>query len=93
MNTSESRAALPEVCSTDFWDALAPHHALLEENFFDVPSLRLLMNSLRGAVLVVGAGHGLIVAELQKQGFRCDGIDSSPEMIRQAQLRRGLTII
>jgi hypothetical protein len=33
------------------------------------------------------------VGELQSQGFRCDGIDSSPEMIRYASLRRGITLI
>jgi len=44
-------------------------------------------------VLVVGAGQGLIVEELQKRGFQCDGVDLSSEMIRYAKLRRGLTLI
>jgi ubiquinone/menaquinone biosynthesis C-methylase UbiE len=41
----------------------------------------------------VGAGQGLIVAELQKRGLQCDGVDFSPEMIRYARLRRGLSLI
>jgi SAM-dependent methyltransferase len=41
----------------------------------------------------VGAGQGLIVAELQKRGLQCDGVDFSAEMIRYAKLRRGLRLI
>jgi hypothetical protein len=44
-------------------------------------------------VLVVGAGLGLIVEELQKKGFQCDGVDLSSEMIRYAKIRRGLTLV
>jgi ubiquinone/menaquinone biosynthesis C-methylase UbiE len=44
-------------------------------------------------VLVVGAGQGLIVAELRKRGFQCDGVDLSTEMVRHAELRRGITLI
>ncbi len=79
--------------TSDFWDALAPHHAALENNFFDRPSLRRILPEVHEPVLVVGAGQGLIVAELQKRGLQCDGVDSSPEMIRYAKLRRGLALI
>ena len=44
-------------------------------------------------MLVVGAGQGLIVAELLKNGFRSDGVDLSFEMIRYAKTRRGLTFV
>jgi ubiquinone/menaquinone biosynthesis C-methylase UbiE len=44
-------------------------------------------------VLVVGAGQGLIVGELQKKGLQCDGVDLSSEMIRYAKLRRGLDLV
>jgi 2-polyprenyl-3-methyl-5-hydroxy-6-metoxy-1,4-benzoquinol methylase len=44
-------------------------------------------------VLVVGAGQGLIVAELRKNGFRSDGVDLSFEMIRYAEARRGLKFV
>ncbi len=79
-------------CS-DFWDALAPHHGAIENSFFDLPSIRRLLGVIRQPVLVVGAGHGLIVAELQNRGFRCDGVDLSPEMIKYAKQRRGLTLV
>lgn len=77
----------------DFWNALAPFHAGIENNYFDLPSLRRILPDLREPVLVVGAGQGLIVAELLKRGFRCEGVDFSAEMIRYAKLRRGLSLI
>ena len=80
-------------CSSDFWDALAPHHTEMENNFFNLPSLSRILQDVSAPVLVVGAGQGLIVAALQKQGLRCDGVDLSTEMIRYARLRRGLDLI
>src|SRR5438034_2247801 len=80
-------------CSSDFWDALAPHHSALENSYFDLPSLRRIQQEIRPPVLVVGAGQGLIVAALQAQGLQCDGVDLSAEMIRYARLRRGLALI
>jgi ubiquinone/menaquinone biosynthesis C-methylase UbiE len=78
---------------SDFWNALAPFHSALENNYFDLPSLRRILPELREPVLVVGAGQGLIVAEVLKSGLRCDGVDFSSEMIRYAGLRRGLSLI
>lgn len=80
-------------CSSDFWDALAPHHSAVENSYLDLPSLHRFQHELREPVLVVGAGQGLIVAAIQRQGLRCEGVDSSAEMIRYAQLRRGLKLI
>src|SRR5664279_906803 len=79
--------------TSDFWDALAPHHAAIENNYFDLSSLRRILPELREPVLVVGAGQGLIVAELLKMGMQCDGVDFSSEMLRHARLRRGLSLI
>ena len=79
--------------SSDFWDALAPHHSAMENSYLDLPSLRLVQQDIHPPVLVVGAGQGLIVAALQKQGLRCEGVDLSAEMIRYARLRRGLHLI
>ena len=79
--------------SFEFWDALAPHHGAVENSYLDVPSIRRILDSLHDPVLVVGAGQGLIVAELRHQGLQCDGLDLSPEMIRYARLRRGLTLV
>lgn len=79
--------------TSDFWDALAPYHSALENNYLDLPSLRCILPEVHEPVLVVGAGQGLIVAELQKKGFQCDGVDFSSEMIRHAKMRRGLSLI
>jgi ubiquinone/menaquinone biosynthesis C-methylase UbiE len=78
---------------TEFWDALAPHHAPVENSYLNVSATRRIMGHLRAPVLVVGAGHGLIMAEIRKAGLRCDGIDFSSEMIRHAKVRRGIDII
>jgi hypothetical protein len=78
---------------TEFWDALAPHHALVENTNLNVSVTRRIMDDLCAPVLVVGAGHGLIVAEIRKGGLQCDGIDFSSEMVRQAKIRRGIDII
>ena len=79
--------------SSDYWDALAPHHSSIENNYLDLPSLRLIVHDIHQPVLVVGAGQGLIVEELRKNGFRSDGVDLSFEMIRYAKTRRGLTLV
>jgi len=79
--------------SSDFWDALAPHHSVLENSYLDLSSLRRIQHEIRPPVLLVGAGQGLIVAALQAQGLQCDGVDLSAEMIRYAQLRRELTLV
>jgi 2-polyprenyl-3-methyl-5-hydroxy-6-metoxy-1,4-benzoquinol methylase len=77
----------------DYWDALAPHHASLENNYFDLTGLRRIVHDIHEPVLVVGAGQGVIVEELLKNGFQTDGVDLSSEMIRYAKRRRGLTLI
>ena len=78
---------------TDFWNVLAQFHAEIEDTNFDLASVRRLLPELQSPVLVVGAGQGLIVEELRKRGFECDGVDLSPEMIRQARLRRGISLV
>lgn len=77
----------------EFWDAWAPHHAAVENNYLDVSATRRIMDDLREPVLVVGAGQGLIVAEIRKAGLQCDGIDLSSAMIQYAKVRRGIDII
>ena len=76
-----------------YWDTLAPHHWRLENNYLNVPSVRLILGDIRPPVMVVGSGQGLIVEELRRQGLRCDGIDLSAEMMEYARLRRGLTLV
>jgi ubiquinone/menaquinone biosynthesis C-methylase UbiE len=89
MTPSQSMAA----SGSGFWDSLAPHHALIEDNYLDLASIRRMLPELVQAVLVVGAGQGLIVEELRKQGLQCEGVDYSPEMVRYARIRRGLLLI
>jgi 2-polyprenyl-3-methyl-5-hydroxy-6-metoxy-1,4-benzoquinol methylase len=79
--------------NSHFWDTLAPFHAEVEDSNFDLASVRRLMPEIRSPVLVVGAGHGLIVGELRKQGHQCDGLDSSTGMVQQAKLRRGIAVV
>ncbi|MCI0723721.1 MAG: class I SAM-dependent methyltransferase [Acidobacteria bacterium] len=79
--------------SSEFWDALAPHHSSIEDNYLDLSSLRLILGDIHPPVLVVGAGQGLIVEALRNKGFHTDGVDFSPEMIRYGKTRRGLELI
>jgi hypothetical protein len=79
--------------SSDYWDALAPYHSSLENNYLDLRSLGRIVHDVHQPVLVVGAGQGLIVAELRKNGLRVDGVDLSSEMIRYAKTRRGLQLV
>ena len=80
-------------CSSEFWNALAPHHSKIENSYLDLPSLRRIVHEIYQPVLVVGAGQGLIVAELRKNGLRSDGVDLSSEMISYAKTRRGLKFV
>jgi ubiquinone/menaquinone biosynthesis C-methylase UbiE len=79
--------------SFDFWDTLAPHHWKIENSFLDPVVLRRIVSRIQAPVLVVGAGQGVIVAELKKGGMQCDGVDGSREMIRYAKVRRGLELV
>lgn len=77
----------------EFWDALAPHHAAIENTNLDLNSIRRVLPELQPPILVVGAGHGLIVGELIRNGLACDGVDRSEPMIEYARQRRGLKVI
>ena len=79
--------------SSDYWDALAPHHSSIENNYLNLPNLRRIIHGIRPPVLVVGAGQGLIVEELRRRGLRSDGIDLSSAMIGYARTRRGLKLV
>lgn len=78
---------------SEFWDALAPFHGDVEDTNFGLAAVRRLLPEIESPVLVVGAGQGLIVEELRKRGYACDGVDLSAGMIRQARLRRGITLV
>ena len=91
--TEARHSAGAEDFTPAFWDALAPHLSLIEDNYLDVGSARRLTGQLRQPVLVVGAGQGLIVGEFRRKGIRCDGVDWCAEMIKLAKLRRGIDLI
>ena len=74
------------------WDLEAPYHGSFENHFLDLSSVRAAVGAVREPALVVGAGQGLIVEELRKQGLHCDGVDLSSQMIKYAKLRRGLIL-
>lgn len=78
---------------SDFWDVLAPHHSSIENNYLEVRSVRHILREMLGPVLVVGAGQGLIVEELRKNGLQCDGVDLSLEMIRYARSLRAIDLV
>ena len=49
--------------TSDYWDALAPHHSALENNYFDRSGLRRIIDDIHQPVLVVGAGQGGPIAD------------------------------
>lgn len=76
-----------------FWDALAPYHWRIENSYLKPSVVRQFFHEIREPVLVVGAGQGLIVEQLQKRGLACVGIDLCEGMVTQARRRRGLTLV
>ncbi len=51
--------------------------------------IRELLEDVRGQVLDVGCGPGVLVDEVLRLGSRCIGVDASPRMVAQAQRRFG----
>ena len=72
---------------------MAPHHSKIENSYLDLAGIRRIIHDIHQPALVVGAGQGLIVAELLRQGIQCDGVDLSSEMVRFAKVRRGLDLV
>jgi ubiquinone/menaquinone biosynthesis C-methylase UbiE len=72
---------------------MAPHHSKIENHYLDLRSLRRIVHDIHPPALVVGAGEGLILEALRKNGCRADGVDLSSEMIRYARTRRGLALV
>ena len=76
-----------------FWETWAPYLSYIEDNHLDVANIKKLGGLISDPVLIVGAGQGLLVEQLQKSGHKVDGVDLSPQMIKYAQIRRGLKLI
>ena len=77
-----------------FWDAFSPYMDFLENVLgINLDNLAPIIPLIKSPVLVVGAGQGLLVEELQQRGFDTEGIDLSPQMVEYAEKRRGIRLI
>lgn len=76
-----------------FWELWSPFWSYIEDNFLDLVSIQKLISIMKEPVLVIGAGQGLLVEELQKSGLKVDGIDAERQMVAFAKKRRNLEII
>jgi hypothetical protein len=79
--------------ASGYWSAWAPYWSLIEDNYLDLESLDRLSAVIRGPALVVGAGQGLLVEKLRRDGLAAHGIDLDPVMIEYAHRRRGLRLV
>lgn len=79
--------------SKKFWEVWAPYLSYVEDNYLDLESIKKLAPFIKSPVLIVGAGQGLLVEELQKQGLEVTGVDFEPLMVEYAEKRRGLQLI
>lgn len=79
--------------AANFWQLWAPHLALLEDNHLDLQTINRLADKISQPILIVGGGQGLIVHALRKKGLHVDGVDSSSEMVRLAEQRRGIKLV
>jgi len=76
-----------------YWTAWAPYWSYQEDFFLDLDAINKLSAFITNPVLIIGAGQGLLVEQLQKNDFTVDGIDSDPQMISYAKEKRGLDLI
>ena len=76
-----------------YWTAWSPYWSYQEDFFLDSESINKLTVFITNPVLIIGAGQGLLVEQLQKNEFTVDGIDLEPQMISYAKERRGLDLI
>lgn len=76
-----------------FWEIWSPYWSYEEDFFLDLESIDKLAIAIRDPVLIIGTGQGLLVDQLQKKGFKVDGVDLEPNMIMYAKKRRGLNLI
>lgn len=83
----------PMADMSGFWKAWAPYWRENENRYLDATTVRRLEPNIVSPVLIVGAGQGLLVAQLRKDGFQVDGLDSEPAMVAYAKKRRGIDLI
>ena len=75
------------------WTAWSAYWSYQEDFFLDLDAVNKLSPRIEDPVLIVGAGQGLLVEQLMKNGFKVDGIELDSEMIKYAKERRGLELI
>jgi ubiquinone/menaquinone biosynthesis C-methylase UbiE len=79
--------------TVSYWTAWSPYWSYQEDFFLDSESIDKLTVFITNPVLIIGAGQGLLVEQLQKKDFMVDGIDLDPQMISYAQKRRGIDLV
>jgi ubiquinone/menaquinone biosynthesis C-methylase UbiE len=79
--------------ASSYWTAWSPYWSYQEDFFLDLDAINKLAVFITNPVLIIGAGQGLLVEQLQKNNFTVDGIDLNPQMISYAKERRGLNLI
>ncbi len=76
-----------------YWETWAPYWSYFEDSMLDIEGIQKLSIDIVDPVLVIGAGHGLLVEQLLQKGFKVDGVDLSPQMIKCAKERRNIDLI
>jgi ubiquinone/menaquinone biosynthesis C-methylase UbiE len=76
-----------------YWESWAPYWSYFEDNFLDKESIDLLASTIESPILIVGAGQAMLVEHLQNKGFKVDGLELDPQMIKYAKNRRGIDLI
>lgn len=79
--------------AAEWWTAWAPYWEHIEDRHAGIEATEKIISHVKSPVLVIGAGHGLIVQQLLEKGFEVQGIDLDPAMIAMAKKRRSLEII
>lgn len=76
-----------------WWSTWAPYWEHLEDRHLSAFVIKDFLKQISGPALVVGAGQGLTVEQLEKSGIQADGIELEREMIMRARQRRSLELI
>lgn len=76
-----------------YWESWAPYWSYFEDNFLDIESINQLASTIESPILIIGAGQGILVEQLQNEGFKVDGLELDPQMIKYARDRRGIDLI
>ena len=76
-----------------FWNLWAPYLKYMEDNFLNPDTITKLMPLIKSPALVIGAGQGILVEQIQKHNITVDGVDNQPLMIEYARKRRNIHLI